>query len=209
MAKFRVKLGLRNASDQDVKILAINVHTRMKDNPSFPDPWVDMDTLEKAIDEFTAAMQRLAERWPGAAAVRDSTRAALEDLIRKLAAYVDLMSKNDPAILTSSGFPAWSLNRAQSPLPKAAILSISNGHTAQLVLSVDAILNAACFQVQCAAISPEGNLGPWQAAGVFTNSRAMRINGLKPGTVYAFQVRAVGGSTGYGDWSDTVSHMCM
>jgi len=36
----------------------------------------------------------------------------------------------------------------------------------------------------------------------------MTINNLTPGTTYAFQVRAVGGSTGYTDWSDPVAHMC-
>ena len=42
-----------------------------------------------------------------------------------------------------------------------------------------------------------------------TNSRSMPLNGLTPGTQYQVQVRAIGGSTGYSDWSDTVSHMSM
>ena len=37
----------------------------------------------------------------------------------------------------------------------------------------------------------------------------MPVNGLTPGTNYTFQVRAIGGSTGYSDWSDPVSHMSM
>jgi len=37
----------------------------------------------------------------------------------------------------------------------------------------------------------------------------MRIPGLTAGTNYAVHVRAVGGSTGYSDWSDPVVHMCM
>jgi chitodextrinase len=36
----------------------------------------------------------------------------------------------------------------------------------------------------------------------------MSVNGLTPGTTYVFQVRAVGGSTGYSDWSNPVSRMC-
>ncbi|PYR85245.1 MAG: hypothetical protein DMG18_06830 [Acidobacteria bacterium] len=44
---------------------------------------------------------------------------------------------------------------------------------------------------------------------VFNKSRSMTITGLTPGTIYAIQVRALGGSTGSGDWSDAVTHMCM
>lgn len=48
-----------------------------------------------------------------------------------------------------------------------------------------------------------------QNGGLFTNSRNMPINALTPGGNYQFQVRAVGGSTGYSDWSDPVSHMSL
>jgi chitodextrinase len=50
--------------------------------------------------------------------------------------------------------------------------------------------------------------GGWQTAGLFTTSKSMTIAGLVPGTTYTFQVRAVGGSTGYSDWSNPVSRMC-
>ncbi len=35
-----------------------------------------------------------------------------------------------------------------------------------------------------------------------------QIAGLAPGTAYVFQARAIGGSTGYSDWSNAVSRMC-
>jgi chitodextrinase len=49
--------------------------------------------------------------------------------------------------------------------------------------------------------------GAWQSAGLFTHSRSMTVAGLVPGTTYSFQVRAIGGSTGYSDWSNPVSRM--
>jgi hypothetical protein len=51
--------------------------------------------------------------------------------------------------------------------------------------------------------------GAWQSGGLCTNSRSIPLNGLTPGKQYQVQVRAIGGSTGYGDWSDSVSHMSM
>ncbi len=49
----------------------------------------------------------------------------------------------------------------------------------------------------------------WEAVGVFTQARSIIIQDRTPGTVYDMQARAVGGSTGYSDWSDPVSHMAM
>ena len=47
------------------------------------------------------------------------------------------------------------------------------------------------------------------SAGLYTDSRMIAINGLSAGTLYKFEVRAIGGSTGYSDWSDSVEHMSM
>jgi chitodextrinase len=47
------------------------------------------------------------------------------------------------------------------------------------------------------------------SAGLYTQARRIEIDGLTPGTVYTMQVRAVGGSVGYSDWSDAVTHMVM
>ncbi|MGC3960598.1 MAG: hypothetical protein QM813_22500 [Verrucomicrobiota bacterium] len=48
---------------------------------------------------------------------------------------------------------------------------------------------------------------PWQSAGVFTKARGLLLEELIPGQLYDVQARGVGGSTGYSDWSDPVSHM--
>ena len=51
--------------------------------------------------------------------------------------------------------------------------------------------------------------GGFVPAGTFTQARRMVLTGLNPGQSYTVQIRAVGGSTGYSDWSDPVSHMAM
>jgi len=77
------------------------------------------------------------------------------------------------------------------------------------LVKVKPIANAKCYEVRYAALGAGGAPGPWQSGGLFTNSRSMPLNGLTPGTNYSLDVRAVGGSTGYSDWSDPVSHMSM
>ena len=49
--------------------------------------------------------------------------------------------------------------------------------------------------------------GGWVGAGIGTKSRRLEVDGLVPGSTYQLQVRAIGGSTGTGAWSDPVSHM--
>lgn len=58
------------------------------------------------------------------------------------------------------------------------------------------------------AISAGNTPGSWQTAGFYTNSRSMTIDCLTPGTTYMFQLRTIGGSTRYSDWSNPVSRMC-
>ena len=113
---------------------------------------------------------------------------------------------SEGATLLASGFDAVSTSRA---LTAPSITDILNGNSGQLLPRITAVANARCYEVRYAAIGPNGAPGPWQNGGLFTSSRAINIGGLTPGTSYSFQVRAVGGSTGYSDWSDPVSHMSM
>ena len=48
--------------------------------------------------------------------------------------------------------------------------------------------------------------GQFVSVGLFTNLRNIPVNDRIPGRLYAFQGRAIGGLTGYSDWSDLVTH---
>ena len=130
-------------------------------------------------------------------------------LLRQLAGCVQTKHGNAMAKLLASGFQAVSTNRASTPLTAPSITDILNGNSDQLLLRVTPIANSSNYEVRYAAIGAGGTPGPWQNGGLFGNSRSMPVNGLTPGTNYTFQVRAIGGSTGYADWSDPVSHMSM
>ena len=191
-------------------ILAIGekVLAGMKGNPAFADPPVRMEVLEEALDEFSLAIQAQAQGGSLATAIRNNARRKVMELLSRLALYVEGKSRNDLPTLLSSGFPARNRSRAQVPFPKAVILKITGRKSGQLNLHVRAIPNARCYQVVCSEVGTDGALTPERDAGLFTNSRSIPIGGLTPGKVYSFQVRAIGGSTGSGDWSDPVRHRC-
>ena len=209
MAQLRVYLGFTNAPDHTLEETTGGILDNLYGNPAFPTPPVTQPALQAGLAAFTAAIAAQAQGGTAATAAKSNQRAALVDLLRQLAGYVQEKSGNNLATLLSSGFDAVSTNRASVPLPRPAILSLDNGNSGQLLVKVTPIANAKCYEVRHAAVAAGGAPGPWQSGGLFTNSRSMPLNGLTPGTNYTVQVRAIGGSTGYSDWSDPVSHMSL
>jgi hypothetical protein len=209
MPQLRVQLGFTNAPDHSLEETAGAVIDNLYGNPAYPTPPVTSVGLAGALTAFTAAIAAQAQGGTAATADKNNKRAALTDLLRQLAGYVQENCANDLAKLLSSGFDAVSTNRASSPLEAPSIRDLLNGNSGQLLIRVGPIKNARCYEVRYAALGAGGAPGPWQSGGLFTNSRSMPINGLSPGTGYSFQVRAVGGSTGYSDWSDAVQHMSL
>jgi len=49
--------------------------------------------------------------------------------------------------------------------------------------------------------------GDWQGGGIHPQARKIVLAGLTPGTTYQIQVRALGGRTGYSNWSMTATKM--
>jgi hypothetical protein len=169
---------------------------------------VDLKTVQDAVDDLSAALAAQPNGGPMATAEKKNRQAALIVLLRRLRHYVEDHCGNDLSVLLSSGFQAAVTTRVRSPLANPSILNIRFGNSTELVLKVTAIAHARRYEVRLAVIGAENAPGPWQTAGMFTNSRSMTIDGLTPGTTYMFQVRAIGGSTRYSDWSNPVSRMC-
>ena len=206
--RFRIADRLKSQSAEQLAIMAGVVITGLTNNPAFPAPTVDLKAVQAAADDLNAALAAQAHGGAAATAEKNNKHEALIVLLRKLKHYVEDNCGNDPAVLLSSGFQSAATTRNRSPLANPSILAIDFGSSAELAVKVSPIARAKCYEVRMAAMGP-GNLpGSWQAGGLFTAARSMKVSGLVPGTTYVLQVRAVGGSAGYSDWSNPVSHMC-
>jgi hypothetical protein len=204
----RIADGLRTQSAERLITTAGAIINGLTGNPSFPSPPVDLKTLQAAVDDLNAALAAQPQGGPSATAEKNNKKEALIVLLRRLRHYVDENCGNDLSVLLSSGFQAAVTTRVRLPLANPSILNLGLGNSTELVLKVTPIAHAKCYEVRMAVVGAGNTPGPWQSAGLFTNSRSMTINGLTPGTTYMFQVRAVGGSTRYSDWSNPVSRMC-
>ena len=200
--------GFRSQSAKQLVTAAGAIISGLTGNAAFPAPPVALKTVQAAVDDLNSALAAQPHGGPAATAEKNNRQAALIALLRKLKHYVQDNCGNDLAVVLSTGFQAASTNRARTPLANPSILNLGIGNSTELVLKVTPITHAKCYEVRSAALGGGNSPGPWQTAGLFTNSRAMTINSLTPGTVYLFQVRAVGGSTGYSEWSNPVSRMC-
>jgi Fibronectin type III domain len=172
--------------------IAVAVIKGMTGNAIFPDPPVDMKTTQAAVDDLNAAVAAQPNGGLAGTALKNNKQAALVVILCKLAHYVEDNCGGDVANVLSAGFSVASSNRRKTPLEKTAIVRIDFGNTTQLVVKTKPISRVRCYKVQSAAVGAGGVLGPWQSAGLFTNSRAMTITGLTPGTTYSIQVCAVG-----------------
>ena len=132
---------------------------------------------------------------------------ALIRLLRQLAHFVEIACKDDMATFMTSGFKPVSYARtAPQPLPPASILSVDQGNTGQLLVSVNTLPKVRQFEVRCApaGVTP----ATWTTVAIPNAKKPAVLNNLTPGTTYTIQVRAYG-MLGYTDWSDSVTRMVI
>ncbi|HUZ06146.1 MAG TPA: fibronectin type III domain-containing protein [Candidatus Paceibacterota bacterium] len=125
-------------------------------------------------------------------------------MLRLLSAYVEDIAKGDATVIELSGFqPVQRGPSPQQPLVKTIIQAIIIEVSGQLLARLNPQGNAYGYEGQ---MSADGGK-TWQSIGFFQQARRVVIPNLTPGVIYTFKFRALGGSTGSGDWSDPVSHM--
>jgi hypothetical protein len=192
-----------NLSDPLLDEFAANIVVCFANNPALPNPPVLLGELNTARTEFHDAVVAASGGGKLLTAIKNQKLAILVKLLRQEATYVQGLASQDLPMLLSSGFAANSTNRTRVPLATPTITGLENGASMQLILRLLGVANARSYEVQVK------NGGDWVPAGVFTKARGIVLPGLTPGQVYSVQVRAVGGSTGYSDWSNPVSRMVI
>lgn len=207
--RLRVLLDFTSAPDSGLDEIAGAVIDGMTGNAAYPTPPVALTVIQTQRLAFSDAVAAQAQGGPAATAAKNDARETLVESLRQNAMYVQANCNNDLATLLSSGYKAADTNHAQHPLSKPVILGVINAGTGQLQLRAKPVDNARAYEARFAVVGAGGTPGPWQNGGLFTSTRTLILQNLTPGTMYNLALRAVGGSTGYSEWSDPISHMSL
>jgi hypothetical protein len=175
----------------------------------FTAPPVPLPTLKQDLDNLTTSSAAAKEGGKKDILQRNNDRHALEQDLLLLGAYAIKVADGDPAVLASSGFvPAPPRKRPEpQPLAQPSVASIDQGNSGQLLVAVTPVAKAKGYDVRYAALV-NGIPGAWTTVTMTAANRPVSIGGLTPGTIYAFQTRALG-KLGYTDWSDSATRMCI
>jgi hypothetical protein len=197
------------ASDADLTSRATAVLTGLTGNSHFVNPPVDLASLKANIDSFSFLVSESLDGSKKVIAEKNKQRIVLIKQLRLLGRYVDVTCNEDMALFKSSGFePASNSRSAPRPLPTPLIRKVKHASVSgQLLVHVRSAGRAKAYDLRYAPVSISAPPANWTTEPMPDVKSAFAVNGLTPGTTYAFQVRARG-PLGYTDWSDSVTFMC-
>ncbi len=202
--KYRVSLSYGQLPDDNMIAFAWGVHTHLYAEPAYTTVPIPAEELAAGINAFSTAKVAQSNGGKAATAEKNNRRADLSSLLQKLAYYVQVACDNDLPLLLNSGFQPNSTNRSQTQLPKPALVRIVTRMSGQALVTITPDRNAHGNEIIVAEMDESGAPGPFRPAVTRTSSRNIPIDALVPGKLYAFQGRAIGGVTGFSDWSDVV-----
>jgi hypothetical protein len=208
MSHIRTLLDFTNNGPVKAVTRGNAVYSGMNGNPSFPSPPVDMPTLRTGIDTVSAAMGAALDRGKKATTLRDDQTETLIRMLRQLAHYVEACCKDDLNIFVSSGFQPISQARTGFQPLSQFIRRIDHGdNSGELDISLATAPGALSYELRWAPLV-NGAAGTWTSRLAATTRPPISLSNLTPGTTYAFEVRVLT-NTGYSDWSDAVTQMCL
>jgi hypothetical protein len=178
-------------------------------NLHFVNPPVDLAVLRATIDSFSLLVSESLDGSKKVIAEKNKQRVVLIKQLRLLGRYVEVTCDEDMAIFKSSGFePASNTKAAPQPLAAPSIRKVKHGTlSGQLLIHVHSSGRTKAYDLRHAPVPAGAPPAAWTEELLPHVKSAFPVNGLTPGTIYAFQVRARG-PLGYTDWSDSVTFMC-
>jgi hypothetical protein len=205
MKKFTVTYSFTRLSTGELVEQSRGVVVKMKTNPYFPTPAVQLTDLTTATD-LVEGYYEISHNYGGkeATAKTKSARIALENLLRKQADYVKNIAYGSDVIILSSGFE---LSKVPAPAKHPEFEILLGEAPGQVILVHKAVKGATAYVWEFAkdAIPAEDNL--W----VFTGASSQRkcvIENLDSLSNYWFRVGPVL-RNGTFNWSDPIKESTL
>jgi len=195
MKKDRIVLDFVKLSIPQKVEFGKNVIARLKGNTKFPTPDVSVEVLETATTLLETRSVAAQGGGKEATALMHQAEDDWNDLMRKMARYIDRIADGDSAVILSAGF-----NLAKQPAPAVRPeFSVELGDkSGSVLLRHQAVESAQSYIWQyCIGDTPADD-NNWTTAQV-TVKASVELTGLIPLTKYWFRSAAVttSGTTPY------------
>jgi hypothetical protein len=187
----KVKLSLATRNIDSLINLGNSVVTKMTGNAVFPTPPVALGDLKTTMTKLVLIHEEvtITKSVPSYAEERKLTKQA-QEILTKLALYVDMVADGDEIIIYEAGMPS-SKSRAKNPVPDQItdINAIYTGITGTLQLVWKRPEFSKLFKVFMST-NPD-SASSWQLLETVT-SRKLLVQNLVSGTRFYFKVVPVG-----------------
>lgn len=199
------KLGLFSINDAALSEYAQDKIDKINAAPAFAAVNPSTATVNAKNQQYIAALVKADNGTKSDTALKDQRRAELEELLTLQALDCVKIANGDLALYLTTGYEAKDTKgQPTGELPQVTGVALSYGNNAgELKASWDVISDANNFTVQAFsdAANPDGSIQKQYTVGKIGRSQTT-LNGLPNGQLVFVRVRANGGSTGFGDWSD-------
>jgi hypothetical protein len=204
----RAALGFTRLTNDELRIRLTAIRVGMKENPHFPHPPVDIPTFDLAVEAFSSYMTLALDGGRMAIAERNVRRELVSRMAQQLGHYVEHNCKGEMDIFLSSGFqPKSSTRTPAGPLDQPRIRKVKHGKSGELLVYPTPVKGAYSYELGHSLTDENRIPGEWIVRPLSSARSAVLIDGLIPGRVYAFRIRALG-KVDYTNWSDPALFMC-
>jgi hypothetical protein len=204
----RAALGFTRLTNEDLSIRLTAIRLGMKENPHFLHPPVDITTFEEAVEAFSNQMALARDGGRTAISERNLRRQIVSRMAEQLGHYVEHNCNGEMDVFLSSGFQPKSDTRSPAgPLDQPRIRKIKHGRSGELLVYPTPVKGAYSYELGHSLTDENRIPGEWVVRPLSSARAGVLIDGLIPGRVYAFRIRALG-KLDYTNWSDPALFMC-
>jgi len=192
MAKEKVSTDFssKNYTDMELSVTGTNITDCMTGNPKFETPIPPLADVKATLVSYNASLAKAEKGSSDDRLVKNSWRATLESQLQELGLYVQLISKCDSLIISSSGFYVNRKPSAVGPLAKPEKVIIKMGDNPGSVwVSCESIESAVFYEYDYAELTSDG-IYNW--IHKTCTKRKLLIEGLTSGKQYIFRVAGAG-----------------
>jgi hypothetical protein len=200
--KVTTDFSYKNYSDLELNVKSSNVVDNLTANVYFPNPMPTLQEIRETITSYDASLRKAEDGTAEDRVIKNSWRTKLEGQMKDLSMYVQIASKGDDVIVSSSGLDVNRKPGAVGELPKPVNVSVKMGNNRGSVwVSCNAIPSASFYEFDYAEVTADGVLN-W--IHKTSTKHKILIEGLTSGKQYVFRV-AGAASDPSRVWSDQIS----